>query len=55
MDTREENTMQNLYDEDQLPEGQLPIETTNVQKLQTFMNLLIDTRRRYPTIGVVIA
>ena len=47
--------MQNLYDEDHLPEGQLPIETSNVQKLQTFMNLLIDTRRRYPTIGVVTA
>ena len=49
------NEMQNLYDEDQLPEGQLPIQTSNVKALQTFMDLLTDPKRLYPTIGVVIA
>ncbi len=47
--------MQNDYDEDQLPEGQLPIQTSNVKDLQTFMDLLTDPKRLYPTIGVVIA
>ena len=46
---------QEIYKEDQLPEGQKTIETSNVKHLLTFVDLVIDTRRRRPTIGVVIA
>ncbi len=47
--------MQHMYHEDQLPEGQKTIETSNVKHLLTFADLVIDPRRCYPTIGVVIA
>lgn len=47
--------MNNLYDEDQLPEGQPPILTSNLKDLLTFTHLLTDPERLYPTIGIVTA
>lgn len=47
--------MHKFYDEDRLPEGQPPIQTSNVKDLLTFTYLLTDSDRLYSTIGVVTA
>jgi DNA transposition AAA+ family ATPase len=47
--------MYSPYHEDRLPEGQLPIHTSNVKKLLTCTMYLTDLDNPYPTIGVVTA
>lgn len=41
------------FAEDSLPDGQLPIETTNILRFNTFMELMHVNERQYPTIGIV--
>ncbi len=41
------------FAEDHLPEGQKPIQTTNVKRSKGFIRLLTDPERRSPTMGVI--
>lgn len=41
------------YADDELPDGQVPIKTKNVGRLNGFMRMITDPRREYPTMGVV--
>jgi replication-associated recombination protein RarA len=41
------------FAEDRLPPGQKPIETSNVRRFITFMELITDSQKRYSTMGVV--
>src|SRR5258708_13112519 len=47
--------MDSTFAEDNLPEGQPPIKTSNVKRLNAFMTLLTEEENRYSTIGVVTA
>ncbi len=44
-----------FYDEDQLPEDQQPIKTSNVERVITAMTLLTHHEKRYATIAIVTA
>jgi len=39
---------------DHLPEGQKPIQATNVKRSKAFIRLLTDSERSSPTMGVII-
>jgi type II secretory pathway predicted ATPase ExeA len=41
------------FSEDCLPAGQPPIPTKNLRRFKAFMGLINDSRKRYPTMGVV--
>jgi DNA transposition AAA+ family ATPase len=41
------------FAEDHLPEGQKPIQTTNVKRSKAFIRLLTDPERMSPTMGVI--
>ncbi len=41
------------FAEDHLPEGQKPIQTTNVKRSKAFIRLLTDSERSSPTMGVI--
>src|SRR5438270_702679 len=41
------------FAEDHLPEGQKPIQTTNVKRSKVFIRLLTDSERNSPTMGVI--
>jgi len=41
------------FAEDHLPPGQEPIETSNVRRFKAFTGLIINSRQRYPMMGVV--
>ncbi len=42
------------FAEDHLPEGQKPIQATNVKRSKAFIRLLTDSERSSPTMGVII-
>ncbi len=41
------------FAEDHLPEGQKPIQATNVKRSKAFIRLLTDSERSSPTMGVI--
>jgi len=41
------------FAEDHLPEGQKPLQTTNVKRSKAFIRLLTDSERSSPTMGVI--
>ncbi len=45
--------MTTWFAEDHLPDGQKPIQTTNVKRSKLFIGLLTDPERRSPTMGVI--
>jgi DNA transposition AAA+ family ATPase len=45
--------MTSEFAEDHLPEGQKPIQTTNVKRSKAFIRLLTDSERSSPTMGVI--
>jgi DNA transposition AAA+ family ATPase len=50
-----EKTMNTTFHEDQLPEGQSPILTSNIERLKAFTQLLTDPESPYSTMGIVTA
>ena len=47
--------MNTTFHEDQLPEGQSPILTSNIERLKAFTHLLTDPESPYSTMGIVTA
>jgi DNA transposition AAA+ family ATPase len=45
--------MTTTFAEDHLPDGQKPIQTTNVKRSKAFIRLLTDEERKSPTMGVI--
>jgi DNA transposition AAA+ family ATPase len=45
--------MTTWFAEDHLPDGQKPIQTTNVKRSKRFIGLLTDPERRSPTMGLI--
>ena len=45
--------MTTVFGEDNLPDGQKPIQATNVKRCKAFIRLLTDLERSSPTMGVI--
>ena len=45
--------MTTAFGEDHLPDGQKPIQATNVKRSKAFIRLLTDSERSSPTMGVI--